>query len=236
MSTTRLRARNPLHHHRRVRQLVAMRALRREVGREQARHRLDALDHAGLEVRLAKLRFHAAADRLPAGLTDPRINAAVGDDLDLAIGEQQINQHAIIVLGVPDPQLREDVERALPGGLVAEQGRAVERALDDEADLARMRGLAGPDRLLDAVKHLSREDAARAPMVLDQMPGDALNAHERTASHQLPEAPPPPKLPPPPEKPLSLELEPELQPLLLPPEKPPDQPLPRPRPDCRPAF
>src|SRR5581483_6779368 len=74
--------------------------------------------------------------------------------------------------------------------------------------------------------------AARAPMVLDQMPGDALDAHERTASHQLPEAPPPPKLPPPPEKPLSLEL----QPLLLPPEKPPDQPLPRPRPDCRAAF
>jgi hypothetical protein len=54
-------------------------------------------------------------------------------------------------------------------------------------------------------------------MVLEEMPGDAPNAHD----YQLPEAPPPPKLPPPPLKlPLSLDDDPLLQP---PDEEPLDQ-------------
>src|SRR5271165_6566369 len=203
-----------LHHHRRIRQLVATRTLRREKFRELPRHRFDTPDRAGLELTAAKLRFHLAADFLPAGFALARINAAVGDDLDLAVGEQQIDEDAVIVLGVPDPQMREHVQRAIAGGLVAEQGCAVERTLHDKADLAGMSGLARLDRLLD------------------QVLADALDAHG-LKPHQLPEAPPPPKLPPPPEKPLSLsrELDPELQPLLPPLEKPPDQPPPPRRPE-----
>ena len=34
----------------------------------------------------------------------PGVDAAVGDDLDDAVGEQQIDQHAVVVLGVPYPQ------------------------------------------------------------------------------------------------------------------------------------
>src|SRR3569832_681375 len=86
-----------------------------------------------------------------------------------------------------------------------------------------MRGLAGVNRLRDAISHVRREDPPHLPMMLDQVPRNASNAH-----HQLPEAPPPPKLPPPPEKPpLSLEL----LPLLQPPEEepPPTQPPERPR-------
>src|SRR5271165_3126703 len=221
-----------LHHHRRIRQLVATRTLRREKFRELPRHRFDTPDRAGLELTAAKLRFHLAADFLPAGFALARINAAVGDDLDLAVGEQQIDQDAVVVLGVPDPQMREHVQRAIAGGLVAEQGCAVERALHDKADLAGMSGLARLDRLLDPIEHRTREDAARPPVVLDQVLADALDAHG-LKPHQLPEAPPPPKLPPPPEKPLSLsrELDPELQPLLPPLEKPPDQPPPPRRPE-----
>src|SRR5262249_22040817 len=105
---------------------------------------------------------------------------------------QQINQHAVVVLGVPDPQMREDVERSLARRLIAQQWRAVERAFDDKAHLPRMRGLARFRRLLDPVQHLGREDTPRPPVVLDQMLADALDPH-----HQLPDAPPPPKLPPP---------------------------------------
>ncbi len=149
--------------------------------------------------------------------TDLRVDAAVGNDLDVAVGEQEIDQDAVVVRGVPDPQMREHVERALARRLVAEQRRAVERAFDDEADLAGMRGLALPDRLLDAGEHLWRKDLLRPPMMLHEMSGNALDAHDR---YQLPEAPPPPKLPPPPLKPpLSLLLD---DPLLQP---PPEEPL-----------
>ena len=96
--------------------------------------------------------------------------------------------------------------------LVAKQRPAVERALDDEAHLAGMRGLARLDRPLDAVEHFRRKDAPHPPAVLDQMLADALDSHDEFL-YQLPDAPPPPKLPPPPlNPPLSLELEPLLQP------------------------
>jgi len=36
-----------------------------------------------------------------------RARAAVGDDLDRVLGQQQVDQHAVVVLGVPDPQLAE---------------------------------------------------------------------------------------------------------------------------------
>src|SRR6516165_8790797 len=77
--------------------------------------------------------------------------------------------------------MREDVERTLARRLVAEQGSAVERALDNKADLAGMRGLASLDRLLDTVEHIGREYDLRPPVVLDQMPGDSPDAHDLPA-------------------------------------------------------
>src|SRR4051812_33469616 len=65
-----------------------------------------------------------------------------------------------------------------------------------------MRGLAGFGRRLDRSQHARRKIALHPPMVMQEMLGDASNAH--VCHYQLPEAPPPPKLPPPP--PLSLEL------------------------------
>ena len=102
----------------------------------------------------------SGADFLPAGSADLGVDAAIGDDLDIAVGQQQIDQHAVIVGGVPDPQLRENIQRALARRLIAEQRRAVERAFDHEADLAGMRGLARLDRLLDRSQHLAAEKSA----------------------------------------------------------------------------
>src|ERR1035438_7567642 len=177
----------------------------RKMRRELPRHRLDPLDDAGLEIPGLELGFHVAADLFPAARADMGFDAAVGDDFDLAVGEQQIDQHAVVVRGVPDPQMRKNVERALARGLIVEQRRAVERALDDKAQLAGMGSFAGLDRLLDAVEHLGRKDAPHPPTVLDEMLADAPDTHPN--SYQLPDAPPPPKLPPPPENPLSLSLE-----------------------------
>src|SRR6266702_8442906 len=113
--------------------------------------------------------------------------------------------------------MRKDIQRALARRLIAKQWCAVERAFHHKAHLAGMRGLASLDRLLDRRQHAGRKDPPHPPAVLDQMLGDALEAHATSSLYQLPDAPPPPKLPPPPEKP-----PPELEPLLHPPP-PPDQ-------------
>ncbi len=53
------------------------------------------------------------AMRGPFRVVDPRVDAAVRDDLDRVIGQQQVDQHAVVVLGVPDAQLAEQRDRAL---------------------------------------------------------------------------------------------------------------------------
>src|SRR5215472_13867523 len=203
-------------HDRLVRQLVARMGIGREIFRKFARHRRASLEHTRLELAGAEVVLHAAADHLPPARADPAVDAAVGNNLDIAVGEQKIDQHAVIVRGVPDPQMRKDVERTLACRLIAEQRPAVERTLHDKTRLAGMGGRAGLDRPLDRSQHVGSKDAPRAPVMLDEMPCDATDAH---VDYQLPEAPPPPKLPPPPPKLLSLELE---LPLLQPP--PPPQP------------
>ena len=77
--------------------------------------------------------------------------------------------------------MREHVERTLACVLVAEQRAAIERAFDDEADLAGMHCLALLDRLLDAVEHLWRKKLIRPPLVLHEMSGNAHNAHDLPA-------------------------------------------------------
>ena len=41
------------------------------------------------------------------------VQAAVGDDLDRVLGQQQVDQHAVVVLGVPHAQLAEHRDRAV---------------------------------------------------------------------------------------------------------------------------
>src|SRR5277367_1196945 len=148
-----------------------------EMRRELPRHRLDALDDAGLEISRLEIRFHVAADFRPTACADFFVDAAISNDLDLAVGHQQIDHDAVVVGGVPDSQMRKNVECALPRRLVAKQRFAVERALDDEAYLAGMRSLARLDRPLDAVEYLGRKVAPHPPTVLDEMLADALDSH-----------------------------------------------------------
>ena len=165
------------------------------------RHRLDALDRAAPKSPALKSSSISAADLLPAGRADFGVDAAVGDDLDVAVGQQQIDQHAVVVRGVPDPQLRENIQRALPRRLIAKQRRAVERAFDHETHLAGMRGLARLDRLLDRASTAAENRAATRQWCSSR----CLPMRPMPMLYQLPDAPPPPKLPPPPlNPPLSL--------------------------------
>src|SRR2546427_361815 len=79
--------------------------------RQMPRDRADSVRYRLFIVSLLELRFHRAADLLPLrpGLC---VDAAVGDDLHVALREQEVDQHAVVVLGIPDPKLGEDFQGA----------------------------------------------------------------------------------------------------------------------------
>src|ERR1700740_1233267 len=105
-----------LEHHRFVGQLVHPAA--REMTRQMLRHGADSVYVRLLIVSLLELILHRAAYLLPlrSGLG---VDAAVGDDLHVAVREQKIDQHAVVVLGIPEPKLGEDFQGALARALAA---------------------------------------------------------------------------------------------------------------------
>ena len=44
------------------------------------------------------------------------MDAAISDDFDVVIREEQIDQHAVVVRGIPDAQMREHVKRTRARG------------------------------------------------------------------------------------------------------------------------
>ena len=91
---------------------------RREMLREQVADRVDAVDGTRSNSPAAKPRLHLHTNGLPLRFADFRRDAAVGDDLDRVIGEQDVDQHAGVVLGVPHVQTRERFVRALRAACV----------------------------------------------------------------------------------------------------------------------
>src|SRR5712671_2214550 len=98
-----------------------MLAARREMPREERRAALDRLERAFLVPPGTECLLHRRADLAPLGLLEFARDAAVGDDVDVAACELDVDQHAAVVLGIPDPETREQVLRAPAGGFFAEQ-------------------------------------------------------------------------------------------------------------------
>lgn len=115
-------------------------------------HAFDVGDRTLAVTALAEIIAHQRAEPLPLRLAHLQMHAAVSDDLDVAVGQQQIDQHAVVVFGVPDAQLGEDFDGALAGGLPVAQRGDRQRGLDGEADLAAMGQFAGIDRALDGMQ------------------------------------------------------------------------------------
>ena len=67
------------------------------------------------EAARAIMPLDVAAHLLPFVLADPRGNAAIGEDLHVAIGKQYIDEHAVVLRSVPDPEMTEDL-RCPPAG------------------------------------------------------------------------------------------------------------------------
>src|SRR5215469_7533122 len=136
-----------------IRQFVVAATRAGEMTSQQRTHPQNAHDRAIAETPSAVVVLHLAAYRVPLRLRDPRCDTAVGDDLDVVIGHVHVDQHAVVVLGVPHPKLPEELQRARAWLEVAPQLGQIEPCLDHEADLATMTRLAFPDRLFDCVTH-----------------------------------------------------------------------------------
>ncbi len=120
---------------------------------------------------------HAASPTL-------RVNAAVGDDLDVAVGEQQVDEHAAVLLGVPDPQQPEHLERALARRHAAQHARERQRRLDDEAHLPAMTPFArrrSPPRCARAPPRETRAARAVVGREVAQEARQGLSARHRSS-------------------------------------------------------
>ena len=149
----------------------------REVRAEQCSHPQDP-EHGTLpEAPGAEMAFHLPAHRLPLGLGNVLGDAAVSDDLHVAVGHEHVHQHAVVVQRVPHAELPEQLQRALARRQIAPQLRQIERALDDEADLPAVALLALADGLLDGTEHRLREACPRAPARRAQVPDQTAEFH-----------------------------------------------------------
>ena len=73
-------------------------------------------DHSALEIACAKRIFHGPTDRFPPLRPDARVHAAIGENFDVPIGEQEIDEHAVVVLGIPYVQTGEHLDSAILRG------------------------------------------------------------------------------------------------------------------------
>ena len=161
--------------------------------------------------------------------------APVGNDLKRVLGHQQVDQHAVVVFGVPHAVLAEEHQCAFPRSGVAAQVAPGQPRLGHDANLPGVLQLAGRHLCAQALQRGCRDGGPAngvMPAVVHQPPEGSPQRVRRSFAvlntyHQSPQAPPPPKSPPPPDlkPPLSLLLlnPPEL-PLLQPPEPPPPCP------------
>jgi|GEM_PF-1783949 len=109
-----------------------------------------------------KCTFHFPANRFPTLRTNPPMDAAIRDDLDIAVGKQQINQHAIIVLGIPNIQCGKHLQGALSGGQAAQQRTRVEGVLDRKSNLPAMTDFGLRNGPFDS-RHRGRRERSRNP-------------------------------------------------------------------------
>ena len=138
-----------------------------------------------------KWSFHFAAHGVPIRLRHARRDRAVGDDLDVAVGDQHVDQHAVVARRVPDAEVPEhEHARARAASLPYQRSRQVEGGLDREADLAGVPALDVRDGRLDRAQHSGREAPARAPARREQVLERAADRHDLPAprSAAAPEA------------------------------------------------
>ena len=99
--------------------------------RDQSACRLDPGDDGLRGCTLAEQLLHSLTNIAPLLGADTAVEAAIGDDLDVAVRPRHINEHAVVRLGVPDAQPRKGFERVLPRSHTAHHVERVRAGFDD---------------------------------------------------------------------------------------------------------
>ncbi|AJZ56694.1 hypothetical protein OI25_7534 [Paraburkholderia fungorum] len=154
--------------------------MRRKVPLQELCDRLDPADRPVAIRALPKSLFHRVANRLPLLRTDLRVYAAIRHDLDVAICKQYVNQHAVVVLGIPYAQLREHFDSAISRRLPIEERRAVERAFDCETDITNVFRIASLDCLFNRDQGVTRKRPIDLSMGGKEVSDDPLDIHLTT--------------------------------------------------------
>ena len=149
--------------------------------------RVHAFDGTALEFAGGEALLHLRADGFPFGLADFRRDAAVGEDLDGVVGEQDVDQHAAVVLRVPDAQVREHFvrtfARAAPAFFdVPVDDRALAAALMKELP-------ARPDEVafVESDPRYGLRFYLGAEIERLELPGDAPNSHAQDIASEMSE-------------------------------------------------
>jgi hypothetical protein len=105
------------------------------------------------------------------------MHAPVSDNFDGAIREQHVDEHPVVVLGIPYPQLGKNFNGAVPCGLLMEKRHDVKRALDGKTDFPDMVGVAGFVRLFDRDHGIAWKCPPDPAMRRQQVSYDSMDVH-----------------------------------------------------------
>src|SRR5437764_15498163 len=100
-----------------------------------------AFDRSIFETAFSERALHHSADRVPGILGYAPVDSSIGDDFDVAVGEQHVDQHAVVVLGIPDAELTEELEGSRTRLEAPKHLCERKRSFDDEAKLPLVRSL-----------------------------------------------------------------------------------------------
>src|SRR5450759_3386656 len=121
--------------------------------RQEASYVLHAGDRGATEVAASEVPLHLAADLVPLGLRNARCQAPIGQNLHIAVGKQYVDENAIVLGGVPDAQLAEQLQRPLPRREVVPKKSRMQGRFNDKTDLTRMLRFDLRDARLNGRKH-----------------------------------------------------------------------------------
>src|SRR5688572_12125173 len=141
----------------------------------QAAHRRDPCQRALGEASGAEMALHDPANPFPVGLCDALAGAAVGQDLDIVVGQQYIDEYAVAKFGIPDVQVREGLDGAFARREAGPDLRQFQGRFDHEADLAAGGPFRGRDGRLDVFQDGNGESPPRSGARREQV---AERAHE----------------------------------------------------------
>src|SRR5262249_19530633 len=105
-----------------------------------------------------KFLLDGATDARPFSIGNPFAIAAIRDDLDVTVRQQDVDEHPVVMFGIPHVKPTKDLDRSVARRYVMPQCRTFERGLDGDATLTAVMLLAGAHRLSDGAECMRRKD------------------------------------------------------------------------------